>query len=154
MSGGAGSGATGGAARKSTGALGTAGGSGVGATATNASAVLAAIKRGAQRTTATAAKETSCALVEARLFCLCHMPHSDGVLMVSCDTCAEWFHPQCLGVPLEDTKRQSSFVCPACKRAGAGEAGPPLLPAPDLYCVCRSGDESSVMIACDFCPEW
>ncbi len=140
------------AARKSGGAVVTSGSQG--AASISAVALLANMKRAAQRTSAAAAKETGCALVEARLFCLCQMPHSDGVLMVSCDKCTGWFHPQCLGLPLDDAKRQSSFVCTPCQRAQSGEAAPVLAPTPGLYCVCRSADESSVMIACDFCSEW
>ncbi len=53
-------------------------------------ALLTAMKRGAAKLQAAAAKEQLCALTEARLYCVCHMPHVDGVFMVSCDACGEW----------------------------------------------------------------
>ena len=29
--------------------------------------------------------------IESRLWCVCKMPHADGVLMISCDSCDNWY---------------------------------------------------------------
>lgn len=52
-----------------------------------------------------------------RLWCICRKPHSDR-FMISCDTCEEWFHGDCVGITVQRgkqmEKRGEEYVCPSC----------------------------------------
>ena len=86
------------AARKSLSASsGAAAGPGVDA-ASAAGAVLAQLYKSSDALRAAAESETAAALTEAKLFCVCRMPHVDGVLMICCDACSEWCVRRFVGV--------------------------------------------------------
>ena len=49
------------------------------------------------------------------VFCSCNMPVNPDLLMLSCDTCKDWFHPHCIGMKdSEAQKWQGPYVCPEC----------------------------------------
>ena len=48
------------------------------------------------------------------LFCHCRIPYSDGVFMVECSGCFNWFHRSCEKVPKTVTSK-TSFYCKNCK---------------------------------------
>ncbi|GMH40234.1 hypothetical protein BSKO_08138 [Bryopsis sp. KO-2023] len=52
------------------------------------------------------------------VFCLCEMPYNPDRVMIACDKCDEWFHPECLGLSkgeVDQVVRSSQpFVCPQC----------------------------------------
>lgn len=79
------------------------------------------------------------ALTDCRRYCVCNQTHADGVLMIACDRCDNWyattlswlcyvcsfgechrcrwlhrFHPQCVKV----SNTTASYVCDACKAKG------------------------------------
>jgi hypothetical protein len=54
------------------------------------------------------------------VFCLCEMPYNPDLLMLECMHCAEWYHPECVGLERVDASAQRAFVCPECAAAGAG----------------------------------
>lgn len=49
-----------------------------------------------------------------RLFCLCQKSWENDVFMISCDSCNDWFHNECVGLSFVDAKRLKTFVCPRC----------------------------------------
>ena len=50
---------------------------------------------------------------EPELFCLCRQPE-DGRVYIQCDRCVQWFHPECVGVTLEQAEDIKGFMCPRC----------------------------------------
>lgn len=36
-----------------------------------------------------------------KVYCVCRMPEEGGEKMISCDTCQQWFHDQCVSVPTQ-----------------------------------------------------
>lgn len=54
------------------------------------------------------------------VFCLCEMPYNPDRVMIACDKCDEWFHPECLGLSKEEVdevvRSSQPFVCPQCVR--------------------------------------
>ena len=60
---------------------------------------------------------------DEKQYCVCRsgiVPASgDGGYMVQCDECKEWFHPGCVGLPLEDPP-EGEWRCEACS-SGDGE---------------------------------
>jgi hypothetical protein len=53
-------------------------------------ALLGAIVKNMEAVEASALEDTQAAETEAKLYCVCRMPHVDGVLMVNCDMCSDW----------------------------------------------------------------
>ncbi len=52
------------------------------------------------------------------VFCRCEMPYNPDLTMLECVACAEWYHPECLGMgPAEAGPAQRGFTCPECQRA-------------------------------------
>eukprot|EP00466_Bigelowiella_natans_P020732 jgi/Bigna1/77954/fgenesh1_pg.51_\ len=49
-------------------------------------------------------------------YCLCQSEWVDGVFMIGCDECDEWYHPKCINMTQEQADKQSnkSFQCPKC----------------------------------------
>ncbi|EJK67154.1 hypothetical protein THAOC_11852, partial [Thalassiosira oceanica] len=45
-------------------------------------------------------------------YCLCRQSH-DG-FMISCDTCGEWFHGECIGVTPEQASKVEKYICVRC----------------------------------------
>jgi len=50
------------------------------------------------------------------IYCTCRKP-DDGLLMVGCDGCPEWFHAACIGLE----KIPKSWLCPWCSAEQAGK---------------------------------
>ena len=48
------------------------------------------------------------------VFCHCRMPFKDGVFMIECSVCLEWFHRSCHKVPRTVTDK-TLFHCMSCK---------------------------------------
>lgn len=49
------------------------------------------------------------------VYCTCEMPYNPDDLMVQCEACQEWFHPECIGVSIAEAKEMKNFLCSACK---------------------------------------
>jgi len=49
------------------------------------------------------------------LFCLCRTPYQEGVLMVGCDDCNNWYHPRCVGISDKAAEELDFYQCPKCK---------------------------------------
>lgn len=50
------------------------------------------------------------------IYCLCKKPFEDGVSMISCDSCGEWFHFNCIGLKLNSFKKVG-YICDKCNNA-------------------------------------
>ncbi|XP_051145429.1 chromatin remodeling protein EBS-like [Andrographis paniculata] len=48
------------------------------------------------------------------VFCSCEMPFNPDFLMVQCELCTEWFHPECLGTTLEEVRTFDHLYCDLC----------------------------------------
>lgn len=59
----------------------------------------------------------------SELYCECRQPHG-GRFMISCDSCEEWFHGECVGVREADVPNPDDFHwnCKACTRKGKARA--------------------------------
>ncbi|XP_027085783.1 chromatin remodeling protein EBS-like [Coffea eugenioides] len=51
------------------------------------------------------------------VYCKCEMPYNPDDLMVQCDGCKDWFHPDCVGMSIEQAKQLDMFVCSDCAPA-------------------------------------
>ena len=38
---------------------------------------------------------------EEKLYCVCKQPFEEGQDMVACESCQDWFHPECLNSSME-----------------------------------------------------
>ena len=57
------------------------------------------------------------------VYCACEMPYNPDLFMVECESCEEWYHPQCVGTTKKQVEKLAHFVCPSCdKKAQAREA--------------------------------
>ncbi|CAF1064615.1 unnamed protein product [Adineta steineri] len=54
-----------------------------------------------------------------RLWCICKKPWDHSRLMLRCDSCANWYHGDCIGVTKEQARvldmNGDQFVCPPCQ---------------------------------------
>ena len=57
------------------------------------------------------------------LYCYCRQPAVEGVLMVSCEACSDWFHPACVGLTEEEASTLPTWLCAGCG-PGSGEGLP------------------------------
>ncbi|OMO76899.1 hypothetical protein CCACVL1_15358 [Corchorus capsularis] len=48
------------------------------------------------------------------VYCKCEMPYNPDDLMVQCEGCKDWYHPACVGVTIEETKKLDHFMCSEC----------------------------------------
>jgi len=48
-----------------------------------------------------------------RRYCLCRGPN-DGGIMISCDSCDEWFHAECANIPSNECEKLKQYTCKAC----------------------------------------
>jgi len=77
-------------------------------------------------------------------YCLCQRPYERARTMYQCIKCTDWYHPECLGIPLSVNLMQG-FICTVCS---VGRR---------LYCLCRQpemGEAERQMIQCDGCQDW
>lgn len=63
------------------------------------------------------------------LFCICKKPYEDGELMIQCDTCLDWFHPECQNITHTHAKELSEgdepYYCTNCSDLNQDENVPP-----------------------------
>ncbi|CAF0765224.1 unnamed protein product [Adineta steineri] len=54
-----------------------------------------------------------------RLWCICQKPWDHSRLMLRCDSCANWYHGDCIGITKEQAKilemHTDQFICPLCQ---------------------------------------
>ncbi|XP_020552090.1 chromatin remodeling protein SHL isoform X1 [Sesamum indicum] len=48
------------------------------------------------------------------VYCKCEMPYNPDDLMVQCEGCSDWFHPNCIDMTAEEAKRLDHFYCHNC----------------------------------------
>lgn len=48
------------------------------------------------------------------VYCKCEMPYNPDELMVQCEGCKDWFHPECLEMAVEEARRLEPFMCSEC----------------------------------------
>ncbi|KAF9619240.1 hypothetical protein IFM89_005794 [Coptis chinensis] len=48
------------------------------------------------------------------VFCKCEMPYNPDDLMVQCEDCEDWFHPDCIQMKVEELKMLDRFICHVC----------------------------------------
>lgn len=46
-------------------------------------------------------------------YCVCKKQNPKG-LMVQCDSCKDWFHPECVGITAEIAEMIPLYTCPEC----------------------------------------
>lgn len=52
---------------------------------------------------------------EEKLYCICKQPWEEGQEMVACESCPDWFHPDCLGSTMEVSIYKLDFIaCDLC----------------------------------------
>jgi len=51
------------------------------------------------------------------LFCICQKPYQEGKLMVGCDDCNQWYHPECVGISDREAEDLEFYQCPSCRGA-------------------------------------
>eukprot|EP00246_Nothoceros_aenigmaticus_P004129 TRINITY_DN15511_c0_g1_i1.p1 TRINITY_DN15511_c0_g1~~TRINITY_DN15511_c0_g1_i1.p1 ORF type:complete len:212 (+),score=34.20 TRINITY_DN15511_c0_g1_i1:193-828(+) len=65
------------------------------------------------------------------VYCKCEMPYNPDDLMVQCEGCKDWFHPNCMNITTEQVKKMEHFLCPDCmqvndkKGKNSNKASPP-----------------------------
>ena len=53
------------------------------------------------------------------LYCLCRQPYQNGIFMIGCDQCDDWYHPACVGLTEPQANKIKKYICPrCCKRDG------------------------------------
>nr|GEW51701.1 chromatin remodeling protein EBS [Tanacetum cinerariifolium] len=48
------------------------------------------------------------------VYCKCKMPYNPNDLMVQCEGCKDWFHPNCMGMTIKEAKKLKLFMCAEC----------------------------------------
>ena len=57
------------------------------------------------------------------VFCKCEMPYNPDHVMIECVACADWYHPECIGMARVDAGVHSrGFTCPICVEYMAARA--------------------------------
>lgn len=59
------------------------------------------------------------------VFCTCLEPYNPDRVMVMCERCEEWFHPECVGETSASLSRSTSWNCPRCRATAAAMPPPP-----------------------------
>lgn len=49
------------------------------------------------------------------VYCKCEMPYNPDKVMIMCEECTEWYHPECLGFTDEWAEELEHFTCYACR---------------------------------------
>lgn len=52
------------------------------------------------------------------IFCICRKPDYGGEMMISCDSCDEWFHFKCMNLNEKHAKLIAKFFCKFCRWKG------------------------------------
>lgn len=56
------------------------------------------------------------------VYCACEMPYNPDLFMVECESCEEWYHPQCVGSTKKQVEKLAQFVCPTCDKKAQARA--------------------------------
>ncbi|XP_061348396.1 chromatin remodeling protein EBS-like isoform X2 [Gastrolobium bilobum] len=48
------------------------------------------------------------------VYCNCEMPYNPDDLMMQCEECTDWYHPACVGMTTEESKKLELFICVEC----------------------------------------
>ncbi|CAG9317375.1 unnamed protein product [Blepharisma stoltei] len=53
---------------------------------------------------------------DEKRFCICNRTEleTQGLTMIMCDICMDWFHDECIGMTSEEMENLDSFICPKC----------------------------------------
>lgn len=51
---------------------------------------------------------------QVQLYCTCRSLYQEGVFMIGCDKCGEWYHPKCIEMSEAEAQQREEFVCKAC----------------------------------------
>ena len=52
---------------------------------------------------------------EVTIFCICRLPNVSSRPMIECCKCLEWFHYECVGIPVDvDLPKSDPFICKQC----------------------------------------
>ncbi|CAE6429152.1 unnamed protein product [Rhizoctonia solani] len=51
---------------------------------------------------------------DTRLYCICKTRYDEDKVMIACDRCDDWYHPNCVKLPEFDVDLIDQFVCPLC----------------------------------------
>ncbi|CCO34591.1 Set1 complex component spp1 Short=Set1C component spp1 [Rhizoctonia solani AG-1 IB] len=49
-----------------------------------------------------------------RLYCVCKTRYDENKVMIACDRCDDWYHPNCVNLSELDVDLIDQFVCPLC----------------------------------------
>jgi len=61
------------------------------------------------------AKDIRLAEEKSKCYCLCQKPAVDGVFMLGCEKCDDWFHPECVGTTIDVASVfEDPYICPRC----------------------------------------
>ncbi|XP_024984352.1 chromatin remodeling protein EBS [Cynara cardunculus var. scolymus] len=66
------------------------------------------------------------------VYCKCEMPYNPDNMMVQCDACRDWYHPECLNMTIDQAKEIGIFTCSDCssvdsKRSDSGSSSSALV---------------------------
>eukprot|EP00117_Sycon_ciliatum_P016702 scpid71096/ scgid3858/ Lysine-specific demethylase 7; JmjC domain-containing histone demethylation protein 1D len=51
------------------------------------------------------------------LYCICRKKYREGVFMIECDVCEDWFHGSCVSISETEGDDIDKFHCPSCTKA-------------------------------------
>ncbi|QRW27710.1 alpha-1,3-glucan synthase [Rhizoctonia solani] len=51
---------------------------------------------------------------DTRLYCVCKTRYDENKVMIACDRCDDWYHPNCVNLAEFDVDLIDQFVCPLC----------------------------------------
>lgn len=88
---------------------------------------------------------------DTEVFCICGKVDKDGSdPYVQCDTCAEWYHPGCVGLTEDQAEGLDSWSCISCapEQDSSGVLG-----EEELFCVCQQPYEG-FYVGCESCAGW
>ena len=57
------------------------------------------------------------------VYCVCEMPYNPDLFMVECESCEEWYHPECLQKTRKEVDRMEHFICPDCNQKSNNRKG-------------------------------
>lgn len=49
------------------------------------------------------------------VFCKCELPFNPDVFMLKCESCKDWYHPDCIDMPADHAKQIDNFTCDSCQ---------------------------------------
>eukprot|EP00271_Cylindrocystis_brebissonii_P011957 TRINITY_DN29992_c0_g1_i1.p1 TRINITY_DN29992_c0_g1~~TRINITY_DN29992_c0_g1_i1.p1 ORF type:complete len:238 (-),score=26.52 TRINITY_DN29992_c0_g1_i1:949-1662(-) len=61
------------------------------------------------------------------VYCKCEMPYNPDDLMIQCEHCKDWFHPNCVKLTKEQIRKMAGYTCSDCQTATQGSTPPKAL---------------------------